>query len=395
LMQQSAGTSRNPQSVPMEMLGTMRGPWMLMLHGVAFVNHVNESGRRGGSKTFSTNWIMGMASRPLDGGTLMLRSMLSLEPATIGGRKYPELFQTGETAYGKQLIDAQHPHDFFMELAAEYAHAVGRAVAYVYLAPVGDPAVGPVAFPHRASAMEMPQAVISHHYQDSTHISFDVVTAGVVLGPATVEASAFHGGEPNENRWSINGGPPDSWAARFRLQPVRDLDMQISQAHLTKPERLEPGYQNRTTASISYSVPFRRGEWDSTAAYGRVYKEAHGQYLKSGLAETSGNFLDRHHLTARAEVDDKDELFPHPLLARVPHPPIPARVFRVYAYTAGYTFDVLRAPVRTGIGANVSWYRFPPILNGFYGQSPHSAYVYLRFRLDAGHRMDHRMEMPM
>src|SRR5438067_458732 len=168
-MEQASGTGRNPDAAPMSMLMTAEGKWTLALHAQVFLNRANDSGPRGGAKTFSTNWLMGTASRPLAGGTLAFRTMLSAEPATISQRKYPELFQTGETAFGKQLIDGQHPHDFFMELAAEYVHSIGRATSYLYLAPVGDPALGPVAFPHRHSAMELPQAPISHHYLDSTH----------------------------------------------------------------------------------------------------------------------------------------------------------------------------------------------------------------------------------
>src|SRR2546430_930723 len=149
LMQQASGTSANPEEKH-EHLMFSAGSWQVMLHGLASYNDLRAGGRRGGEKEFSTNWGMIMAQRPLGGGHLMLRTMLSLEPATISGRRYPELFQTGETAFGKQLIDGQHPHDLFMELAAEYAHSMGaRAFAYLYLAPVGDPALGPVAFPHR------------------------------------------------------------------------------------------------------------------------------------------------------------------------------------------------------------------------------------------------------
>jgi hypothetical protein len=382
LMAQASGTSVNPASAPMEMLMMQHGPWSLMLHGQLFLNHVNDSGPRGGEKTFSTNWVMGMASRPVGGGTLMFRSMLSLEPATISGRKYPELFQTGETAYGKQLIDGQHPHDFFMELAAEYAHRLGAGTAYVYAAPVGDPALGPVAFPHRASAMELPQATLGHHFQDSTHIAFNVLTTGYTLGMVTAEASAFHGGEPDEDRWDIDGGRINSWSARLRLQPDPNLEMQASFGHLEKPEQIEPGYENRTTASVSYNLPLLGGSWSSSVVFGRSYKEVHARSNNSYLAETVLSFLERHHLTARAEVVDKDELFPQQILKRVPHPPLHVQVFRIEAYTAGYTFDFLHTKsFRTGVGANVTWYRYPPVLTLFYGEKPHAVIVYLRARL--------------
>ncbi len=331
VMSQAAGTSRNPASAPMSMLMFQRGAWSLMLHGQFFLDHANASGPRGGKKTFSTNWMMASASRALGRGTLSFRSMLSLEPATITQRRYPELFQTGETAFGKQLIDGQHPHDFFMELVAEYVRKIGHTNVYIYAAPVGDPAFGPVAFPHRASAAELPQAPLTHHVLDSTHISYNVVTAGAIAGPVTIEGSAFHGHEPDERRWNIDGGKIDSWSTRLRLQPTDNLDLQVSTAHLTKPEVVEPGYQNRTSASISYSLPLSGGSWHTTAAWGRVYKEVHDRNLDGVLAESVINLWSRHYLTARYEVVDRDELFPHPILRVVPRPPQPVRVFRVRA----------------------------------------------------------------
>jgi hypothetical protein len=356
---------------------------MLMLHGQAFLEHANDSGPRGGDKTFSTNWIMASASRPFAGGVVAFRTMLSLEPATIPNRSYPELFQTGETAYGKQLIDAQHPHDFFMELAAEYLRRAGRSTMYVYAAPVGEPALGPVAFPHRESASEIPQAPIGHHYEDSTHIAFNVITAGVVAGPVTVEGSGFHGREPDEMRWNLDdGGRIDSWSARVRLQPTSSLDLQISHGWLTHPEAVEPGYATRTTASVTYTQPLKFGQWSTTVIRGHVFKEVHDRTLDAWTAETMLHLFSRHYVSARFESADKDELFPHPILTVVPRPALPVRVFRVKAYTAGYTFDFLRlAKTNTGIGANVTRYGFPAILRGFYGPHPHSVMVFLRTRL--------------
>jgi hypothetical protein len=378
VMDQASGTSRNPEAAPMPMLMSSAGKWMLALHGQLFLNHANDSGPRGGEKTFSTNWVMGMASRSLGGGTLMFRTMLSLEPATISQRRYPELFQTGETAFGKQLIDGQHPHDFFMELAAEYLHPAGRGTVYVYAAPVGDPALGPVAFPHRDSASELPQAPIGHHFEDSTHIAYNVITVGGIAGPITLEASVFHGGEPDEHRWDIEGGRIDSWAARLRIRPIRNLDFQVSHGWLNKPERVEPGYATRTTASLSYVL----GNWSSTVAWGHIYKEVHDRELNAWLAESTLRLFTRHHLTVRVESVDKDELFPHPILTVVPRPALPVRVFLVKAYTAGYTFDVLRASSSTtGIGANATRYALPPLLRGFYGAHPHSVIVYVRTRM--------------
>ncbi len=189
------------------MLMRMSGKWMEMLHGEVNVAEQQQTGPRGRDKLFSVNWAMVMAQRQTAHGQWTFASMLSLEPATITGRYYPELFQQGETAFGKAIVDGQHPHDFFMELAAMYDLKLGeRGLASIYAAPVGDPALGPVAFPHRMSAESDPLAPLAHHLQDSTHIAYDVVTGGVTWGPARIEASGFHGREPGENRWTIDGG---------------------------------------------------------------------------------------------------------------------------------------------------------------------------------------------
>jgi hypothetical protein len=142
--------------------------------------------------------------------------MLSLEPATITGRRYPLLFQTGETAFGKPIVDGQHPHNFLMALGFYYAETLSRNTTLeLYFAPVGDPALGPVAYPHRASAAELPEATLSHHWQDSTHIADEVITGRIAYKKIKLEASGFYGSEPGENRWTIGAGPINSWSARL------------------------------------------------------------------------------------------------------------------------------------------------------------------------------------
>jgi hypothetical protein len=345
LMQQASGTSRNPAAAPMPMLMSMRANWMLMLHGQAYLVRANDSGPRGASKTFSTNWLMASASRSFGGGTLMFRSMLSFEPATISGRKYPELFQTGETAFGKSLIDAQHPHDFFMELAAEYARPIGGATAYLYLAPVGDPALGPVAFPHRDSAMEIPQAPIGHHFLDSTHIAFNVVTAGMKRGPLTLEASAFHGREPDEKRYDVEGGRIDSWSARVTFDPSPNWTAQVSTGHLHHPEALDPHDVQRTTASVEYSNAFS----STSLIYGHSEKNS---WVAESVLHRGMNYV-----TGRGEIVDKD--------------------FRIKALTLGYTRDLVPG---AGIGTNVTLYSIPDSAKPDYGSSPRAVYVFVRLR---------------
>jgi hypothetical protein len=246
----------------MHMVPFTAGGWRFMFHGVAFVEDIQQSGPRGGDKLFSTNWFMGEAEHKFGGGTFSIRTMLSLEPATVTDRRYPELFQTGETAYGKPIVDGQHPHDFVMELALHYSHPLGEKTSLeLYAAPVGDPALGPVAYPHRVSAEELPMAPLGHHLQDSTHISYEVVTAGITHGMVRVEASGFHGGEPDENRWTVGYGAMDSYSARVTVSPNANWSAQVSAGRLTRPEALEPGDQVRTEASVTYNRPDGLSLW--------------------------------------------------------------------------------------------------------------------------------------
>jgi hypothetical protein len=176
----TAGTSAQPNSTAEPMIMVQKGKWLFMFHGDAFLNALQQSGPRGYDKVFSTNWFMPMAQRQVGRGELTLRTMLSLEPATVTQRFYPLLFQQGETAFGKPINDGQHPHDFIMELAVLYdLHLGADGLLSFYAAPVGDPSMGPSAYAHRASASEDPVASLGHHLQDSTHIANDVLTGGL------------------------------------------------------------------------------------------------------------------------------------------------------------------------------------------------------------------------
>src|SRR5260370_29112495 len=253
----SSGTDAQPNSTPTPMLMSMKGNWMLMLHGVAFLSEQQQSGERGGDKLFSTNWIMPMAQRKFGKSTLTLRAMLSFEPATITKRYYPELFQQGETAFGKPIVDGQHPHNFLMEVAALYDLRLGeKSLLSFYVAPVGDPAMGPTAFPHRSSASENPLAALGHHLQDSTHIASDVLTVGLTYRWVRLEASGFHGREPDERRWNIDSGKIDSWSTRLTINPAQNWSGQYSITRLRSPEELNPREDVlRMTASIMYNRP--------------------------------------------------------------------------------------------------------------------------------------------
>ena len=377
-----SGTSVDPNSSAAPMLMTMRGGWMLMLHGVAFVVSQQQAGPRGVDKVFSSNWAMGMAQRDAGPGTVTLRAMLSLEPATISGRYYPELFQVGETAFGRPIVDGQHPHDFFMELAAMYDVRVGEhALISFYGAPVGDPALGPPAFPHRASADENPLAVLGHHLQDSTHISGSVFTLGAAYRWVRVEASGFHGREPGENRWTIPAGAVDSWAGRLTVNPLPNWSIQYSIGRLHSPEAISPQEDTlRMTASLDYHRAFARADWASIVVWGRNKSLPDGEVLNSYLLESRLRFLERNAVWTRIEnVDRTTEL----LLAGQPAPPGFEERFlaRIQAYSLGYDRDILvTRRTRTAIGAQVTIYGVPGSLRPVYGDVPAGVAAFVRFR---------------
>jgi hypothetical protein len=378
----TSGTSAEPNSTPLPMLMTMKGKWMLMFHGKAFLNALQQSGPRGSDKVFSTNWLLPMAQRQLGPGTLTVRTMLSFEPGTVTGRFYPELFQQGETAFGKPIVDGQHPHDFIMELAALYDLKVGEyGLLSFYFAPMGDPAMGPTAYPHRASASEDPIAPIGHHLQDSTHIADDVITTGFTYKIARVEASGFHGREPDEFRWDIDSGKIDSWSVRATVNPAQNWSAQYSFAHLTSPEALHPEEDlQRMTASIMYNRPMMRGNWASTLLWGRNRSLDTGLVWNGYLAESTLRFAERNYVWGRIENTDRtNEL----LLRNQLEPPDfqESIIGRVQAYTAGYAHDVDLIPhIATGIGAQITVYNTPGPLKAEYGNHPIGAVIFMRFR---------------
>ena len=384
LMNLASGTSSNPASWPMPMVMTHFGSWNTMFMGAGFLVDTQQSGPRGGDKFYSPNWFMGAVEHRAGAkGAFAFNLMLSLDPATITGQRYPLLFQTGETAYGKPLVDAQHPHNFIMGLGFHYVYQLGEnTTGDIYFAPVGDPALGPVAFPHRASAMELPQAPISHHWQDASHIVDEVLTVGISHKKVRLEASGFHGAEPGENRWIIQSGPLDSWATRFWFFPSKNWAAQFSVGRIAHPEPLEAGDQVRATASLEYSKPMAGGNWSSSLIWGRNHSTATHRNLNSYLAESvlpvrRGNFI-----TGRVELVDKDELF-------AAEPDIAARLdtlsgstFRIGAYTIGYTRDIdLFRFVETGIGVNFSSYSLPGVIKPYYGDHPIGGNIFVRFRL--------------
>ena len=382
LMSMASGTSMNPQSWRMPMGMARAGGWNLMFMGNAFVVETQQAGPRGGDKLYSVNWGMVSAEHRVGRGSVMLQTMLSLEPATVTARRYPLLFQTGETAFGGPIVDGQHPHNFVMGLGVQYARPLGSTILQVYYAPVGDPALGPVAFPHRASAFELPQAPLSHHWQDSTHIATNVITVALKRRKLRLEASGFLGAEPGEQRWRIAWGAPDSYSARFSVFATRDWMFQASAGRLHNPEAHAPGDVIRVTASAHYTRAVAAGDWSTSLIWGRNHSTATQRNLNSWLAETLYPLTRRNILTARAELVAKDELFAniHELEHELEHRA--GSTFRIGAFTGGYTREIATLGwMRAALGANASAYSIPPAIKPYYGEHPWGVGIFLRVRL--------------
>jgi hypothetical protein len=368
-----AGTAWEPASVPLHMWMTRKAGWDLMAHGVIFIDYNHQGGPRGVGKAESVNWAMVMEQHKLGKGTLLLREMFSAESLTSPHPGFPQIFQTGETYHGQPLVDHQHPHNVFAELAAYYGLPLTEKLSwFLYGGPSANPALGPVTYIHRASAAELPAAPLSHHLQDSTHTSFGVVTTGFVLDRFKVEGSAFNGREPNEERWSIQLASLDSWSIRGSVAPSRNWTAQYSYGHLIHPEALEPGNEERQSASIEYNRPLTEGNWAASAVWGRKHKDETGTILNSYLLESTVNFLRRNYAYTRLELVDKDELFPEAPV----HP-----AYRIGGYTFGGVRDLVQKRTwQLGLGADVTFYSKPSALDVSYGVNPVSFRVFLRLR---------------
>jgi hypothetical protein len=380
---EGSGTAWQPASVSAPEWMWMGGGWMLMAHGVIFIDYNQQGGPRGEGKAESVNWGMLMEQHKLGKGTILFRQMFSAESLTSPHPGFPELFQTGETYHGQQLVDHQHPHNVFAELSLFYTVPLTKELSWeFYGGPSAEPALGPVTYIHRASAAELPLAPLGHHLQDSTHTSFGVVTTGFVIDRVKLEASAFNGHEPNEERWSIQLAALDSWSARALVAPARNWAAQYSIGRLEHPEALEPGDQLRQTASVEYNRPLTAGSWATTLVWGRVHKFAtdtnvRATNLNSYLLESTLNFHRRNYAFSRLELVDKDELFPE----AATHP-----AYRIGAYTFGGTRDLMQRDIsqdrswQLGLGADVTIYSKPAVLDASYGNYPVSFQIFLRLR---------------
>ena len=379
MSREGSGTSWQPDATPMQGLHFMAGDWSLMAHGFINAIYDKQSGPRGDDKSFTESMAMLMGNRPVGPGTLGLRAMLSLDP-TMGKSGYPLLFQTGETADGSTpLVDRQHPHDFFMELSTSYSVPLGNnGAAFAYFGLPGEPALGPPTFMHRFSGMRNPEAPLTHHWLDSTHITFGVATLGASQGPFQIEASWFNGREPDQFRWNIETRKFDSWSTRFSYNPLPELSMQVSYGDLKSPEQLEPDVRvKRTTASATYHLNRGDVQWATTLAYGNNRKKGVTTDTSEPgwLLESTYVLRDTHTIFARAEQLRNSELFPA-------GQPLHGEEFRIRKFTVGYIYDFAKTgPVKWGVGGLVGFASAPSQLDPYYGSSPRSYMVFLQGRL--------------
>lgn len=374
-----SGTAWLPDNSPMYGKMLHGKKWMYMLHGNIFARYNSQdifnAGTRGGSKIDAPNWLMAMGQRRVGKkGLFHFSTMLSLDAAIAGGSGYPLLFQTGETWKGSPLVDRQHPHDLFSELSVSYSHSFNKNLdAFIYAGYPGEPALGSVAFMHRPSALSNPNAPISHHWNDGTHITFGVATLGLRYSKFKLEVSSFTGREPDENRWNFDRPRFDSWSGRLSFNPSKHWAMQASHGYLKSPEVTHQGEDvRRSTASVIYSHTGRNGKlFNATALWGLNHSNTGSVHA---LLFEASYHIKRWQTYTRYEWVQKsaEELN---LAAPFNH----HDVFPVHAVTAGANYDLLRMkPVWVAAGAQLSMYMADARLDNLYGKNPVGAQIYLR-----------------
>lgn len=376
-----SGTGWLPDASPM--YGTMHhaGKWMYMLHGNVFLRYNSQDfsnkGSRGGSKFDAPNWVMFMGQRRTGNkGLFRFSSMLSLDELIAGGSGYPLLFQSGESYKGKPLVDRQHPHDLFSELSVGYTYSFSKNVdVFAYLGYPGEPALGPVAFMHRPAALYDPDAPLSHHWTDATHITFGVATAGVRLGGFKIEGASFTGREPGENRYDFDKPRFDSWSGRLSYNPSRNWALQVSHAFIKEPEALHANEDvNRTTASAVYALPLVKNGWlNASAVWGRNKTKSHdaeNAFLLEGSWRSNKFALYGRYEYVEKSVEElvlDEALYGHDA------------IFPVHALTAGAHYDLLYINKLTiAGGTQFTVYKTDKKLHELYGRYPMAFEIYLR-----------------
>jgi hypothetical protein len=381
LQSQSQAAPQQEQAPPDHSHMNMNTGWQIMHDAIVFAEFNHQGGPRGGNELVVPNWWMGMASRGTAHGQLTFTGMLSLDPATVGKDGYREIFQAGEALDGRPLIDRQHPHDLFMQLAAVWRLPLNTSTGLTLAgAPAGEPALGPVAFMHRASAADNPTAPLGHHTFDSTHIAYGVITAAVDRGPWVVEGSIFNGREPDDNRWDLEFRRLDSYSGRAWYRPNPEWEFQVSMGHLNSPEPLEPGNITRSTASASWMHNNGMDFNAVTVGYGRNDTEhgARAAVFVEGSARVGFNGLYGRFEALQVETALlQTGLVPEGPAANVQDP--------VFAVTLGGVRDVLKiGGLDGGLGADVTFHTPAEALQPAYGGHPVSFHLFFRLRPTAG-----------
>lgn len=398
-----SGTTWIPDAVSLPSRDRMAGRWMLMTHGFVFVQYDKQGGERGDDQFGSLNWGMWMATRNLMGGRFQARTMLSLDPLTVTNRGYPLLLQSGESYKGVPLHDRQHPHDFFMELGALYQRDLTKSLAWsIYAAPSGEPALGPVAFMHRPSAMDNLAAPLTHHWQDATHVSFGVITAGLFTHSWQVEGSLFNGREPDEKRWDFDPIKLDSYSGRLTINPSSHWSLAAGYGYLKSPEALHPDDpMHRMTASVLNGWRLGSdGQFSSAFSWGANKHVSSGRSWSNGYLTEAEAILDRSNTVfGRAELVEKsaeDLVVDRPTTLRngtvLPALPTDER-FNVGALQLGYIREIAKTHWATiGLGAAGTINFVPNTLEPYYG-SKNPAGLFLFLRLRPFHRTSPTMQM--
>jgi hypothetical protein len=380
-----SGTTWIPDAVSLPSRHLEVPGWMLMIHGFAFGYYNEQNGPRGTEQFGVINWAMLMASRKAGASHFQFRTMLSVDPWTVGGRGYPLLLQVGETYRGTPLRDRQHPHDFWKELAVLYEHELSPDLGVsLYAAPSGEPALGPVAFMHRPSAMDDPVAPLGHHWQDATHISYGVLTAGLFTRRWKLEGSYFNGREPDEDRWFIDPIRLDSYSGRLTVNPNRSLTITLAYGVLNGHERLFPDEaMPRLVGSVMYGTKLG-GEGQTATTFVWGSNRHHEQWSHSALVE-SETILDRSNtLFGRLEISQRTDV---ELAAGPEHDthaggPAPEHhIFNTGSISAGYLRELFRsAGMTTGLGVRWTVNMIPSALQADYGSAPTAFVIFVRVR---------------
>lgn len=346
------------------------GDWMVMAHGDVMLAYTDQGGPRGDNAVYSGSMAMLMAQREWGDGTrVRFNGMWSLDPIN-GARGYPNLFATGETANGRPLVDRQHPHDFWMELSARVDVPLGGGVTgFLYGGPVAEPAMGPSAFVHRRSARYLPLSPISHHWFDSTHVTFGVVTAGLATRGVQLEASAFKGREPDEERWGFDTPKLDSWSVRASFTPSPNWALQVSHGRLEQPEATHAGEDERRTTA---SAHFAKGGFSVMAAFAAKDRIG-GPVLTAWLGEANWNLGRHHSVFGRVENVGNDEFFPDH------HDALHDAQFRVTRFEGGYAYRIPMGRAELALGGSLAAYAKPAALDAAYSKSPLSYTLFARF----------------